>query len=238
MEILRTLNHVRCAAHSTLLALYLPVLQENIVKILEWDARFYTVYLEHLPDSLASHPREPGFTEDEAERIMLNVASALTYLEEQRISHNDIKPRNIAYSPTLGAKVLDFGLATRGELVPAGAGGTSWYIPPEAIEGRRSIRGNVWALGVTMLYVLGIIDAPEEYGGQWDFFNVQNPNGNPRRDMESWVDFICTKADELDRGDPMLCVIAWMLDQDPGERLAAWEIEPKLREKWAESMED
>ncbi|OAR01000.1 hypothetical protein LLEC1_03357 [Akanthomyces lecanii] len=86
MEILRALDH------------------KNIVKILEWDARFYTVYLEHLPGSLAHYPRNnPGFTHDDAARILADVSSALAYLEEQGVSHNDIKPRNISYAPMRGA---------------------------------------------------------------------------------------------------------------------------------------
>ncbi|TQW00563.1 Protein kinase-like domain [Cordyceps javanica] len=212
MEILRNLDH------------------RNIVKILAWDARFYTVYLEHLPDCLASYPKEPGFTQQDAQTILLDVASALSYLEEKNISHNDIKPRNIAYSPERGAVVLDFGLATEGRWVPREAGGTAWYVPPEALRaGARSNRGNVWAFGVTMLYVLGKIGTPEEYGSPWDFLNLRDPNGADRIAMESWADEVCTAVDELDRDDPMQCVVSWMMEQEPHERLAAGEIESEFR---------
>ncbi|OAA59266.1 Protein kinase-like domain protein [Cordyceps fumosorosea ARSEF 2679] len=188
----------------------------NIVKIRTYDARFFTVYLEHLPDSLASYPEEPGFTPKDVETILLDVASALTYLDEQRISHNDIKPRNIAYSPERGAVVLDFGLATQGSRVPRKAGGTAWYVPPEVLyDGARSPRGNVWAFGITMLYVLGIIGTPEDSGSAWDFLNLKDPNGPDRVAMEGWLDLICDKVDALDWDDPVQFVVFCMMDQDP-----------------------
>ncbi|KAM3515719.1 hypothetical protein MY11210_000697 [Beauveria gryllotalpidicola] len=218
MEILRDLDH------------------RNIVKILAWDARFYTVYMEHLPGSLASYPKEPGFTPQDAVTIMMDVGSALAYLEEKKISHNDIKPRNIAYSPERGAVVLDFGLATAGRWVPRAAGGTAWYVPPETLRvGARSNRGNVWAFGVTMLYVLGRIGMPEDYCSPWDFLNMQDPNSEDRIAMESWADEVCEAVDELDREDPVQCVVAWMMEQEPHERLAAVEIIPALLKKQLEN---
>ncbi|EGX93432.1 Protein kinase-like domain [Cordyceps militaris CM01] len=212
MEILRTLDH------------------KNIVKIFMWDARVYTVYLEHLPDSLASYPKG-YFTSKDAERILLDVASALAYLEEEKICHNDIKPRNIAYSPERGAVVLDFGLATRGRWVPPNAGGTAWYLPPEIVEnGPRSSPSSVWALGITMLYVLGKIGAPEEFGRAWAFHNMQDPNGPDRRAMEGWLDYILFDVvAELDMGDPMQHVISCMMEQQPNDRPSAHQIEPLLK---------
>ncbi|KAM3451854.1 hypothetical protein MY3296_005001, partial [Beauveria thailandica] len=186
MEILRDLDH------------------RNIVKILTWDARFYTVYMEHLPGSLASYHEKPGFTTKDAETILKDVGSALAYLEEKKISHNDIKPRNIAYSPERGAVVLDFGLASAGLWVPRATGGTAWYVPPETLRvGERTNRGNVWAFGVTMLYVLRKINMPEDYYSAWDFLNMDDPNSADRIAMESWADQVCDVVDELNREDPV-----------------------------------
>ncbi|EJP65257.1 MAP kinase kinase skh1/pek1 [Beauveria bassiana ARSEF 2860] len=221
MEILKTLDH------------------RNIVKLLSWDARFYTVYLEHLPDSLATYHKEPGFTREDAETILKDVGSALAYLEEKKISHNDIKPRNIAYSPERGAVVLDFGLASAGRWVPRATGGTAWYVPPETLRvGERTNRGNVWAFGVTMLYVLCKIDMPEDYCSPWDFLNMQDPNSDDRIAMESWADQVGEVVDDLKLEDPVECVVAWMMDQEPHERLEAVEIIPALLKKQQEREEE
>ncbi|KAM3538293.1 hypothetical protein ARSEF1564_008797 [Beauveria bassiana] len=221
MEILRNLDH------------------RNIVKLLSLDARFYTVYLEHLPDSLAAYHKEPGFTRKDAETILKDVGSALAYLEEKKISHNDIKPRNIAYSPERGAVVLDFGLASAGRWVLRATGGTAWYVPPETLRvGERTNRGNVWAFGVTMLYVLCKIDMPEDYCSPWDFLNMQDPNSDDRIAMESWADQVGEVVDDLKLEDPVECVVAWMMDQEPHERLEAVEIIPALLKKQEEREEE
>lgn len=205
-------------------------LQKNIVKIFDWDARFYTVYLEYLPESLAPYPHERTFSRADATRILYDVASALAYLETCRISHNDIKPSNIAYSPARGAVVLDFGLATAGDRVPTRAGGTAWYVAPEAVQRDRRAVSNVWALGVTMLYVLGKMQVPEGFSGPWDFTNLADPESEDRAAMENWVGLVLDTAEEkLDRDDTVEFVVSGMLEQDPEDRLRAREIVEDLQ---------
>lgn len=117
-----------------------------------FDSRVFALYPEHLPVSLSRDINSP-FTYHDAGIILRGIAAALQYLEAQDICHNDIKPVSIAYSPVLGAVLLDFGLATS-EKDRHKTGGTPWYMPPEAVKARCGFRGDVWALGVTMLYVL------------------------------------------------------------------------------------
>lgn len=73
--------------------------------------------------------------------------------------HYDIKPRNIAYSLSKGAVLLDFGLSS----APVdNMCGTIGYLPPETFNDRpRDFAGDIWALGITMLYIRGYIDQPE-----------------------------------------------------------------------------
>lgn len=52
------------------------------------------------------------FTASDAAAILHDTSSALGYLEAEGVVHNDLNPANIAYSPTRGAVILDFGLST------------------------------------------------------------------------------------------------------------------------------
>lgn len=78
----------------------------------------------------------------------------MIYPHNKDIIHNDIKPANITYSPLHGPVLIDFGLATSANEIMM-TGGTPWYVPPDLIvEQQRGAPGDVWALGITMLYVL------------------------------------------------------------------------------------
>ncbi|KAJ6783091.1 hypothetical protein PWT90_08617 [Aphanocladium album] len=206
----------------------------NIVKLQACDARFFTVYLEHLPDSLAPpYSQKRSFSRQDAAVILRDVASALAYLERQGISHNDIKPRNVAYSRARGAVVLDLGLASLVERAPV-MGGTAWYVAPEVADlGQRGHPSNIWALGVTMLFVLGKIDEPESLCEPWDFTNMRVLGSANHDALESWIDELCEAMEDeengLERDDLVEGTVLGMLDRFPEMRETAAEIEEKLR---------
>lgn len=121
-------------------------------------------------------------------RILTQMSSALEYLEEQGIVHNDLKPGNILYTPTpwpatgpypatsTGAVLIDFGHA-----VPADkyqGGGTPWYIPREHYYSDRGPPRDIFSLGVVVLYVLRQIPLPK----RWDKF----PGWWPDERENSW----------------------------------------------------
>lgn len=91
--------------------------------------------------------------------IIRDISSALDYLKGQNVVHYDIKPRNIAYSSNRGAVLLDFGLSS----APVNKiCGTRGYLPPETFNDRpRDFAGDIWALGITTLYIRGYINQPE-----------------------------------------------------------------------------
>ncbi|KAI2626149.1 kinase-like protein [Hypomontagnella submonticulosa] len=146
---------------------------ESIVKLYGGDARYLSLYMEHVDGKdLAAR----GVWRDsadmfvgrrqEAVRILRDIAGALHYVHQKRKIHNDIKPANILYSPDRGAVLCDFGLSTR-TTDPATNGGTPYYVPPEFIGQKlRGPASDVWALGVTMLYVLRKIPFPDARGRQ------------------------------------------------------------------------
>ncbi|KAI0881633.1 kinase-like protein [Annulohypoxylon maeteangense] len=147
---------------------------ESIVRLYGGDARYLSLYMEHVDGKdLAARGvwREAAtdlFVGDrrDAVRILRDIVSALHYVHQKRKSHNDIKPANILYSRDRGAVLCDFGLSTR-ITDPATNGGTPYYVPPEFIGHKlRGPASDVWALGVTMLYVLRKIPFPDARGRQ------------------------------------------------------------------------
>lgn len=164
-----------------------------------FDGRMFALYLELLPLSLERGIQSP-FTKSDAHRILLDISSALSYLANLQIAHNDIKPGNIAYSPQRGAVLFDFGGACYLNKKPNI--GTAWYLPPEFIEDR-GLPGDIWAMGITMLYVLQKIGIPENTAKNWDIqelFASEEENA-AKAQMRGWLEFIAEKRAELDRKD-------------------------------------
>jgi serine/threonine protein kinase len=91
-----------------------------VVAQLGIDGRQLAIFLKQLPRSL-SRERYSSFSREDDMRILVDVSLGLSYIAGKGISHNDIKPGNIAYSPRRGAAILDFGLA--GEVMTHGIPG-------------------------------------------------------------------------------------------------------------------
>jgi serine/threonine-protein kinase len=98
-------------------------------------------------------------------RYGLHISSALAHAHEKGVIHGDLKPSNIIVTPQGDAKILDFGLARRGNPVEfdrktletataeveVAHGGTFPYMAPEQIEGREaSARTDIWSFGVIL----------------------------------------------------------------------------------------
>ncbi|KLU89606.1 serine/threonine protein kinase [Magnaporthiopsis poae ATCC 64411] len=100
-------------------------------------------------------------TRAHAVRVLTDMSQALLHLRQKGVLHNDIKPANILFSERRGAVLIDFGLATvDGSL--ATTGGTPWYVPREYLEkDRRAAPADVWALGVVIVYLLGLVPLPD-----------------------------------------------------------------------------
>lgn len=88
------------------------------------------------------------------------MTDAINFIHRKGITHNDIRPFNIAYSRERRPVLLDFGLATTGSVH---SNGTRWYIPPEYVnDGTRGPPGDIFALGVVLLFLLRKIPLPEK----------------------------------------------------------------------------
>ncbi|KAI1374318.1 kinase-like protein [Hypoxylon crocopeplum] len=227
---------------------------ESIVRLYGGDARYLSLYMEHVDgkDLAARGVWRDGATDlfvgdrRDAVRILRDIAGALHYVHQKRKIHNDIKPANILYSRDRGAVLCDFGLSTRTS-DPATNGGTPYYVPPEFIGNKlRGSASDVWALGVTMLYVLRKIPFPDARGRQghpkqlyWIIADLNrkvaphNHNHNHHghghahssratsavTQMHQWLTEVHEAKGRLNTGDPVELLVQRMLTPNPSQRI-------------------
>ncbi|KAL6698097.1 kinase-like domain-containing protein [Trichoderma pleuroticola] len=184
----------------------------------------FAMYLEPLPPSLYRGQVAKMLISD-ITKILHDISSALVYLKTVPMVHNDIKPRNITYSPRRGAVLIDFGLVTRTS--EWSVGGTSWYLPPDLINyNSRGSPGDIWALGITMLYLLGRIHYPETSWPGWPMTKRGYGEPVPKR-MQDWLRHISTtraKLSRLNMGtgiDKLEYIVFKMLEHDSELRIDA-----------------
>lgn len=184
----------------------------------------FAVYLELLPSSLNRGTESP-FQASDALTILRDMSSALTYLHtEQRLAHNDIKPANITYSRRRGAVLIDFEMAAPAAGDGKWPGGSHCYIPPEFLKSpeNRGAPGDMWALGITLLYVLKKIPLPEKTVKVWPIFEVFNRSIKAaRRQMVAWINSLAVDREKLDRTDLVQGLVYRMLEPEPASRIRA-----------------
>jgi serine/threonine protein kinase/alpha-tubulin suppressor-like RCC1 family protein len=90
----------------------------------------------------------------EVERILVELGSALAYVQNRRMLHRDIKPENVYLDEETGRACLsDFGIARVwddcGLTLPGTAIGTPAYMSPEQVDGGElDARSDIYSLGV------------------------------------------------------------------------------------------
>ena len=111
--------------------------------------------------------------ENEAAIIMKQIISAIIYLHNKNIIHRDIKPENIVFNSEDSdtVKLIDFGTSknfTKDNL--QGIVGSSYYVAPEVLLNKCSIKSDIWSCGV-LLYIL-LCGYPPFDGSE----NINNPS--------------------------------------------------------------
>ncbi len=120
----------------------------------------YYLAMEHLGDGDLTKKIEQGVSEQEALKIMSQMASALEEAHSMNLLHRDIKPENIMFHNSGRAVLVDFGIAkesdTESNFTKAGAVvGTPHYMSPERATGKPTdARSDLYALGVVFYEML------------------------------------------------------------------------------------
>ncbi|CAK7567098.1 MAG: hypothetical protein SEPTF4163_005059 [Sporothrix epigloea] len=221
---------------------------ESIVRLYGGDARYLSLYMEHVDAKDLSKKgtwrgtNSDYFTGDrrDALRILRDISGALNYIHGRNLVHNDVKPANILFSRERGAVLCDFGLSTEAKDSNLSlTGGTPYYVPPEFIG--RKLRGppsDVWALGITMLYVLRKIPFPDARGGRlhakplyWLIADVNKAPTAPSlgsqnaarpsaaAQMKMWLSEVAEAKEKLNREDKIERLTYEMLSANPMQRI-------------------
>jgi tRNA A-37 threonylcarbamoyl transferase component Bud32 len=102
---------------------------------------------------------EEGLSWPRARGVLVDVFDGTAYMHGQGIAHCDLKPENIAMSPSGCAKIIDFGQAVTLEDAPEleNPRGTMPFMAPEMMRLSKTwdpAAADVWSLGVIMVEVL------------------------------------------------------------------------------------
>uniref|UniRef100_A0A914WRL4 receptor protein-tyrosine kinase n=1 Tax=Plectus sambesii TaxID=2011161 RepID=A0A914WRL4_9BILA len=93
------------------------------------------------------------------------IASAMEYLEQNRLVHRDLACRNVLVKTTLHVEVTDFGLAKmldygESEVYVEGRVAVKWLALESLLERRFTHASDMWAFGVTMWEILTFGQSP------------------------------------------------------------------------------
>lgn len=140
----------------------------NIVKGIErgQSRGLYYFVMEFIPGEsiFRKIQRDGPLDEDAALDAILQIASALDYLQSQQIVHRDIKPDNVLIAPDGLVKLIDLGFAK-----PIGSTeeshheftvGTPQYMSPEQARGVADLdmRSDIYSLGASLYHmVTGVV---------------------------------------------------------------------------------
>jgi serine/threonine protein kinase len=158
------------------------------------DGEFYLVQEYISGQTLLDRVRTHGlFTELQVRQLLTDILPTLTYVHGRGMVHRDIKPDNIMLRENSNKPVLiDFGAVKETmstvETMSGNTGrsiviGTPGFMPAEQVSGRPMFVSDIYALGLTSVYLLtgkmpGEMDADPSTGNiNWQ---VHAPNVSPQ----------------------------------------------------------
>lgn len=152
------------------------------------------------------------------------MASALAFLHSVSIIHDDVKPDNIMWCGENEHGVLiDFG-ATLMDMPQDyfNPSGTPSYAPPEFLARKKSAKGDIWGLGITLLFAFGYVPLP---GGEWMLPHALDESTEAHKEMLAWLAEVDSlRAEILGRN----YLFASMLHAEPLGRIGSDELVEQL----------
>jgi len=100
-------------------------------------------------------------TEVQAAILMQQIARAIFYMHEHKVTHRDLKPENFLLKTkdpieSNSLKLIDFGLScsfSAGQMLKTKAG-TPYYVAPQVLAGKYDQMIDMWSIGVIMYIML------------------------------------------------------------------------------------
>lgn len=205
--------------------------QEHITQLWDADISQFTLTLRaepgHSLDKYVDSHRKSTLPPGDSTTLWKQISSAIAHLHANSITHDDVKPENIMWDQAAQHSVLiDFGAALNHKVLPKNwfnPSGTPSYAPPEFLQRDKGSAGDVWALGVTMLFAFKYVNLPD---GEWILPHVFE-NALVLDEMRSWLGEVEGWRHVLAEGVHGL--LADMLEQDPKKRILAAELELQLK---------
>lgn len=174
----------------------------NIVKALDFgrdgDARFLVMEFVEGESLGQKIEREGRMDEQDAVRVVIQIAEALLTAHKQGMIHRDVKPDNILITADGVAKLTDLGLVKELEtdlnLTRTGRGlGTPHFMAPEQFRNAKKAdaRCDIYSLGATM-YMMVTGELPFQSNGPLDAWmkKINNEIESPRKHAPSLSDRI------------------------------------------------
>lgn len=101
--------------------------------------------------------------EDKVIEWAMQICDVFSYLHSQKppVIYRDMKPANLMLKPNGNISIIDFGIAREYKeqnLADTTVLGTKGYAPPEQYSGQTDARSDIFALGMTMHYLLTGVD--------------------------------------------------------------------------------
>jgi serine/threonine-protein kinase len=123
-----------------------PLAHENIARLKGHFPAFRTefIVMEFCEGSTLAEllSRHGAFPEDQARRVLGQLAAALQFVHDRGVVHRDLKPGNVMLTPSGTVKLMDFGLAKEDEQLTDDTAtqvgtvlGTPLYMPPGQMTG-------------------------------------------------------------------------------------------------------
>lgn len=97
--------------------------------------------------------------------LTIGILNGLEFLHSRQIIHRDIKPANVLLQGET-PRLADFGIsrAMNATAVSSAVIGTDAYMAPEAFDGKRSVRTDIWSVGVVLYALLAdSLPFPQEH---------------------------------------------------------------------------
>jgi len=132
----------------------------NVLPLIEADDHDGQIVIvsEYAPDgTLATYLscQDGKINPNAAIDMTLGILAGLEHLHQRRIIHRDVKPDNILLQGST-PRLADFGIARvlKTTNQTSSASGTPIYMAPEAFDGKRSEKTDLWAVGVILYQLL------------------------------------------------------------------------------------